>query len=322
MRNSDDHLRSKKIAIIIVSWNVQELVVKCIQSLYTYLPKMDYEIILVDNASSDHTVDRVENLFPDVKMIANHHNAGYAAAVNQAVKTTTADFLILANPDIELIGNINSLLFHLNKKTIAAVFGRLIYPDHSVQDFIRNFPTFINQFGELLGISYLLPQLSLICEIVRHDNTKIYNHSHAIDAASGAFFIIKREVFVDLEMFDENFYIYGEETDLFFRLKKKGFTIIYEPAVDIIHHHGKSTEQNPGIYSELQKNRCRFVKKHYSYLYFFLYRYLYLILYDLSRYLYALIKYTYPTNSENRDKYKKKADKHLSALLWVFRGKF
>jgi len=308
-----------KIAVIIVSWNVKELVGQCIASIYKYLKGKHYDIFLVDNASSDNTVNFVRESYPDVKVIANKTNIGFAAANNQAVRATDAEILVFANPDTELTGTIDPLILKLADPRIVASFGRLVYPSGITQDFIRNFPTIINQLGEISGLPHLFPKLSWAHEMIRNINSAQYGKMHFIDAASGAFFVMKRDSFVEAGMFDENFFVYGEDMDLFYRLRKKGYKILYDPNVKIIHHHGKSTSQNPMMYKMEQKNRYLFVKKNYSTAQALLYRYVLFLSYDVLRLGLTMLKLLLNTQ-DSRRKYYGKVIGHFRAIIWELFG--
>ena len=311
---------SLKILIIIVSWNVKELVGKCIKSINKYMDVEDYEIVLVDNASHDNTADFVQKVFPKVRVITNKTNVGFAAANNQAIRTTDADVLILANPDTELTCSVSSLIAHVSEDRHTAVaFGRLIYPDGSTQEFIRNFPTVLNQVSEIFGLAHLFPNAMWACEMVRRKNNRVYLEPHFIDSGSGAFFVMKRDVFLRAGMFDEDYFVYGEETDLFFRLNKLGYKIFYDPTVEIVHHHGKSTSQNPMMYAMLQKNRYLFIKKHYSRKHAAAYRYFCLLPYDCTRYLLSILR-CFVLKGRTREESCDKARRHLGALLWELCG--
>lgn len=309
-----------KIAVIIVSWNVKKFVGRCIASIHKYIRQDNCEILLVDNASADDTVSFVRRRYPDVKIIANEKNRGFAAANNQAVMQTDAQILIFANPDTELRDDVQPLVEALNDEKTAAVFGRLVYPSGETQAFIRSFPNLINRFGEALGIPHLFPGLRPFQEMIRHDD-RAYDRAHFIDAASGAFFLMKRDVFLKCGMFDTRFFVYAEDTDLFYRLKQKGYRIFYNPGVRIIHHHGKSTVQNPNMYAMQQKNTSLFIKKHHSAPYAFLYRYVLLVFYDSTRLLLSMIK-AIRSDPEYRKQACMKLKRHLAALKWELFGQW
>ncbi len=309
-----------ELAFIIVSWNVRKFVARCIDSIHKYVPHDICEIFLVDNASADDTVDFVRRNYPDVRILANKKNKGFAAANNQAVMQTDADILVFANPDTELKGSIQPLIDALGDKKTAAAFGRLVYPSGRTQDFIRSFPCLANRFGEALGAAHLFPGLRLFHEMIRHDNKEVYDRPHFIDAASGAFFLVKRDVFLESGMFDSRFFVYAEDTDLFYRLRQKGYRIFYDPSIKIVHHHGKSTVQNPGMYAMQQKNTYLFIEKHHSRPYAFLYRYVLLVFYDITRFFFSVIK-TLHSDAEVRKQASIKAGMHLAALKWELFGK-
>jgi len=225
------------------------------------------------------------------------------------------EILVFANPDTELQCDIGPLIRHLEEEKTAAAFGRLRYPDGTTQRFIRNFPTFLTMFGELFGLPTLFPQWTALSELVRDGNHEVYDRPRFIEAASGAFFVMRKEVYASVGMFDEDFFVYGEETDLFFRLKEKGYVIFYDPGVEIIHHHGKSTSGNPAMYTMLQANKYRFVKKHYSRPFALIYRYMYLFLFDVTRFSQAKLRSVF-TSGKRREESRAGAEQHKEAIFW------
>lgn len=304
-----------RVAAVIVSWNVRDLVGRCIESLRRHLPPLEYTITVVDNDSSDGTADFVRREYPGVDVVANSANLGFAAANNQAAKSVDADILLLANPDTELQGSLLPLLEHFKDSATGAVFGQLFHPDGTPQEFIRNFPTFLNQVGEILGLPRVFPSAGALCEMVRKDNREIYGRTHAVDSASGAFVLVRRSAFVEANGFDEDYFLYGEETDLFFRFRKLGYKALYDPAVRIVHHHGSSTAQLPASHAMMQRGRHLFVRKNYSPAQALIFRYLLLVAYDMTHGAHALGK-SLLGDSSKRELYSRRAARHLSALRW------
>ena len=306
----------KSIAVIVVSWNVKELVGRLLDSINLHMSHLDHEVIVVDNASTDGSADFIREQYPQVQLIANKENLGFGKANNQAVMATEAETLILANPDTELTSAPDTLLSHLEAQEIGAVFGRLQYPDNTTQDFIRNFPTLLNQCCEALALPNLLPGAMWACELVRKCNHKHYGYRRFIDAGSGAFFLLKRQVFLKCGMFDEQFFVYGEETDLFLNMARQGYRIYYDPSVVIIHHHGASTLQNPAMHAMLQKNKYLLIKKNYSANQALICRVLFFALFDLLRLIHASLMATLTSDSGKRARYQNRQQKHWAGLAW------
>ena len=186
MENSDHF-----ISIIIVSWNVKDLLRACIFTLENKMTGLSYEIIVVDNASKDRSVEMLKAEFPHVILIKNDMNLGFAAANNQAAKIARGAYLLFVNPDTELQTIIQPMIEHLQKPQVAACFGKLVDRDGKVQiHTLKRFPTVLNQIMELSGLANFFPSVSCLSEEER--NLKAYDRKHAIDWGAGAFFLLKK----------------------------------------------------------------------------------------------------------------------------------
>ena len=278
------------ISVIIVSWNVRDLLRRCLLALNRHLKNKNYkyEIIVVDNASHDGSVEMVEQALPEVKVIKNRENVGFAAANNQAARIAKGMFLLFVNPDTELQDDIETLLEHFRDQRVAAVFGKLIYPNGQIQlHTLKRFPTFLNQTMELLGLVRLFPNIKIFN--AEEKNGSAYERTHYVDWGAGAFFVFRKDLFEQLGMFDEDYFVYGEEMDLFFKVKRRGYKSIYEPRVHIIHHVGSSTKQHPGMYLMLHQNKVLFMKKNYNSFSAICYRYFFLVMHQTLRGIHSLL---------------------------------
>lgn len=308
-----------KLSIIIVSYNVKNLLIQCIKSFEKYLNNYDYEIIVIDNNSKDNTVECLRDMCLNIILIQNKKNIGFGAANNKAVKYATGDILVFANPDTEIVSSIEELINLIYKqKNIGVVFGKLKYPTGETQEFIRNFPTAPKLLFELLGVPNWHPSFSRFGEMIRK-NDEIYDKEGFIDAGSGAFFIMTMQDFKTIGGFDEDYFLYCEETDLFYRLNKIGKYVYYYHKIEIIHHHGKSTAGNPQMYAMLQKNRSLFIKKHYSMAHYIIFRYVLEVIYDFSRMILSALKLLLLKKNKPLLRYYVK--RHFLSIIWELYGK-
>jgi N-acetylglucosaminyl-diphospho-decaprenol L-rhamnosyltransferase len=307
----------KSIGLIIVNWNAKAVIGRCVESLLEHFYKYKPEIIVVDNNSSDGSLDYLKNNYPMVKLIPCTKNYGFAVANNMAVRVCDAELIFFVNPDTELIWGADLLVEHLARIDTAVCFGQLRYPNGKHQDFIRNFPTLFNQIGEILFLPKIFPTNHKFCEMIRTKDSVFYANSKFIQAGSGAFFGIKKKIFLEAGMFDQDYFVYGEETDLFYKLNQKGHKIFYDPKIKIIHHHGKSTTQNPSMYKMLQNNKLLFIKKNYGLLSSILYRYFLFFLYDINRGVLCFVLSVFDKNSRKSDLYQK-AKNHFNSAWNIF----
>ena len=300
------------VECIVINWNAKSVIGKCIKSLWKAFGEYDFKITVVDNNSTDGSVQYLKSKHPDINLIASKKNNGFAVANNIAVKNSTADILLFVNPDTEIISGSDLLIDYLKQEEISACFGRLRYPNGEYQNFIRNFPSLLNQVAEIFFLPRFYPKKHELCEIIRVEDHKFYSAKKYIYAASGAFFGIKRKIFEEVGRFDEDYFVYGEETDLFYKMKQKKRKIFYDPNIEILHHHGESTSQNPMMYIMLQKNRLLFIKKNYGNFAFHFFRYATFIPYDLSRF--GINLFLSIVRKNLKFAYKKKAFYHFKSL--------
>jgi len=232
------------ISILIVSWNVRELLLGCLAALPEAVgDDFSYEVIVVDNASKDGTVTAVRETFPDVRIIANADNRGFTGGNNQALAAARGRYLFLLNPDTKpLPGSIARLARYLENHPETGMVGpRLWYGDGSPQPSRRRFPTLATLFTESTIIQHYFPGLGLFARYTLADVPD--DQEQEVDWLVGAALMARREVYEQIGGLDETFFMYSEELDWCKRAKDAGWRIAYEPAAEIIHYEGKSSEQ-------------------------------------------------------------------------------
>ncbi|MBN1779473.1 MAG: glycosyltransferase family 2 protein [Candidatus Buchananbacteria bacterium] len=232
-----------ELSIIIVNWNVEKLLERCLESIYKYQGNLELEVIVVDNASKDRSLEMIKNNFPQVKLIVNQANRGFAAANNQGIEIASGRYLLLLNPDTEIKENSlhQSLEFFRTQEKVGVMGCKILNPDGSLQPSVRRFPTITAVILILSKIAKLLPNLPALKKYLAKDFD--YRESQAVDQVMGAFFLIKRELIEQIGVLDERFFIWFEEVDFCYRAKKAGWQIWYYPDAEIIHYGGSSFKQ-------------------------------------------------------------------------------
>ncbi len=235
---------SPDISIFIVSWNVRELLLACLAALPEAVgDAYSYEVIVVDNASKDGTVAAIREQFPDVRVIANEDNRGFTGGNNQALAAARGRYLFLLNPDTApQPDSIARLTRYLDSHPDVGMVGpRLWYGDGSPQPNRRRFPTLMTLFTESTIIQQYFPGLRLFQRYIMADRPD--DEEQEVDWLVGAALMARRAVYEQIGGLDEGFFMYSEELDWCKRAKDAGWRIAYEPAAEIIHYEGKSSEQ-------------------------------------------------------------------------------
>jgi hypothetical protein len=249
-----------ELSIIVVSYNVRDLLLNCIKSIIDTAAGIDYEIIIVDNASNDGSAAAVKEAFPYINVIANKQNVGFASANNQGYAVSNGNFLLLLNPDTLVKPNaIKSVLDFLKKTPDAGMAAcRLLNRDGSLQRSIKYFPTILRNISEILLIDRIFS---------RRYKWKTYYESTPtrVDYCAGAFMMVRREALGKFPLFNSEFFMYAEEKDLAFRLKKSGWNTYFVPFGEVIHYGGASTNQMPkDMYLELYKSNLKYFAINYG----------------------------------------------------------
>ena len=235
------------LSIIIVNWNVRDLLNGCLNSIYQTIeiPVDQFEVIVVDNDSSDGSVAMVKACFPQVQLIANQNNVGFGLANNQAEKECRGKYILLLNPDTLIIDQaIDSLLKHLETCENAAAIGcRLVNADGSLQRWTGGaFPTLWNVACHYFFLDHLLPGKFRPLPLYLEKDVK---HDVKVDWVSGACVILRREM-LSPYLFDETYFMYGEDMELCHRLKKSGHDVLYSPVASVVHYQGASMAKQKG----------------------------------------------------------------------------
>jgi GT2 family glycosyltransferase len=259
-----------KLSVVIVDYNSGDYLIGCLDRLFENKAEADLEVWVVDNASSDDSIERAQKKYPQIKFILNTDNLGYGKANNQALRKIKNENILLLNPDVWIEkGTLSTMIKYMknNPKVGAAtckVFqgdGKIDWATH------RGFPTPIASMLYFLGIKRLY-----------HLTGRSLMRVHEVDAISGCFFMTRKSVLEISGLFDEDYFMYAEDIDLCFRIKKLGFKIMYVPLTKVIHHKGISTglkKHSQGVSSATIETKRRslnafystmkiFYKKHYA----------------------------------------------------------
>ncbi|MCA2005282.1 MAG: glycosyltransferase [Ignavibacterium sp.] len=254
------------LSIIIVNYNVKEYLKNLLHSIKKASQNLSTEIFVVDNASDDGSVEMIREKFPEVKLIANEKNLGFGKANNLALKEANGKFLLLINPDTLVAEDTFSKLieFFESHPDAGMVGCKILNPDGTLQLACRrSFPGPWTSFTKVTGLSSLFPKSKLFA---RYNLTYLdENQTYEVDAISGSFMMMRKEVYDKVGGFDEQFFMYGEDLDLCYRIQKAGYKIYYVHSTQIIHYKGESTKRSSLDETKVFYDAMHlFVKKHLS----------------------------------------------------------
>lgn len=254
------------LSIVIVNWNTKDYLRNCLKSIYENTKGIAFEVIVVDNASSDGSAEMVRDAFDGVILIENKQNIGFGAANNVGIKKSRGKYILILNPDTIIFpDSLQKLVTFLERNSKAGAVGpKILNPDNSIQfECARDFPTPLTEFFVLSTLYKRFPKSTIFGKYLM--SYWDHNDEREVNLLSGSCALIRKEVFEEVGLFDENFFMYTEETDLFYRIKRHGWKVYFLPSAQIIHLWGKSTEQLPyKMAVEARKTMELFFKKHYG----------------------------------------------------------
>lgn len=289
------------LSVIIVSWNTCELLRRCLESVCDSLRRIQYEVLVVDNASSDGSVRMVREMFPEARLVENRENVGFARANNQAIEVSSGRYLLLLNPDTEVKRcALQILVSFMDEHSLAGAAGaRLLNPDGTLQASCFPAPTLSRELWRLFHLDALHPYA---CYPVNRWRTQ---RPAEVETAQGACLILRREALEQVGLLDEDYFMYSEEVDLCYRLRQRGWKVYWVPEAVVTHHGGQSTRQMArSMFLRLYQGKLLFFRKHHGQLAYLVYK---LIILSASLARLALGSLAWLEAGEKRER-------HLSAV--------
>jgi N-acetylglucosaminyl-diphospho-decaprenol L-rhamnosyltransferase len=252
------------LEIVIVSWNSSGEIGECLRA-FEPLPE-GWQVSVVDNASSDSTVEFIKENFPYVNVVANTDNVGFAKANNQIINATDSDYVLVLNPDtVASRGSIGSAIEKLSSKPRAGVLGvKILNTDGTLQPSAKRFPTPFANFIIATGLHSILPRTwqrdLLLAQYWEHDEER------AVDWVMGSFMLVKREAIDRVGAIPDEYFMYFEEVDWCYQVHRGGFEVWFTPDIAITHHGSKSSDQKPSEWraSLMYEGKYKFCKRNYG----------------------------------------------------------
>ncbi|MCP4370266.1 MAG: glycosyltransferase family 2 protein [Deltaproteobacteria bacterium] len=251
------------ISIIIVNWNSLHHLKKCLTSIYSQPQDVEFEVIVVDNASYDGSDDLVRVEYPSVRFIQSNENLGFAKANNLGYQYASGSNLLFLNPDTEIIDHaIKTMYSHLHTMPDAGAIGcKLLNTDLSLQtSCIQPYPTVMNQVFDIEFLKVLFPKLKLWgMQPLFHNNAR----PDEVEVISGACIMVKRDVFNEVKQFSTDYFMYSEDLDLCYKINQAGYKTYYVGTAHIIHHGGGSTNKKQNNFSAvlMRESIFKFLEK-------------------------------------------------------------
>lgn len=250
-----------KLSIIIVNYNVTQLLKNCLLSIQKYLEEIEYEIIVIDNASTDSSWKDLIAEFPEVHFILSSVNEGFAKANNRAVQDSKGEYLLILNPDTEIEGYyIQEILNFADSKENFGCLGVRMHDakGNFLPESKRSVPDMFNSFEKLF------------INFKNNDSKSYYRNDIAefenaeVEVVTGAFCLIKKEVYERIGGFDETYFMYGEDIDLCYTLLNNGYQNFYYGRASILHHKGESTIKDEVYLERFYGAMQIFISKYYK----------------------------------------------------------
>ncbi|MBX7260739.1 MAG: glycosyltransferase family 2 protein [Chitinophagales bacterium] len=241
-----------KLSIVIVNYNVQYFLEQCLNSIFRSSVSFNFEVYVVDNASLDGSVDMLKKQFPQVKLIENKENVGFAKANNQAIKLSQSEYVLLINPDtIIQEDTLEKCVAKMANDSKIGALGIKMYDGNGkyLPESKRGFPSPIAALSKMSGLSKIFPKSKLFGKY--HLGYLDKNQNHEVDVLSGAFMLVRKSVFDTIGLLDESYFMYGEDIDLSYRIQQAGYKNYYFAESNIIHFKGESTKKGNLNYIKL-----------------------------------------------------------------------
>lgn len=258
------------VSIVIVSYNVAGLLLACIASIREQTTA-SCEIIVCDNNSTDNSVELVRESHPDVHLIVNRENVGFARANNQAIACSGGRYILLLNPDTVVTdGAIDKLVRFMDLHPDAGACGpKLLNPDMTLQPNCHHFPSLLIRISKYAGLNKRYPRSRLFGrEFMTYWN---YDEVREIEWLTGCALCLRTEALRTVGLLDENYFMYSEETDLCFRMRRAGYRLLFCPEAAVMHYHGQSARNctdgivlSGTILRHLYRSEYYFFKKNYG----------------------------------------------------------
>jgi N-acetylglucosaminyl-diphospho-decaprenol L-rhamnosyltransferase len=254
------------LSIVIVNWNVRELLLRCLSSVYQAAgASLKLEVIVVDNASSDGSAAMVGEDFPQVRLIANEENLGFTKGNNQAIAQSRGRYVLLLNPDTEVVGDaLSTMVQYMDAHPQVGALGpQLLNPDGSVQSSRRRFPTMATAFLESTVLQQWFPDNRALRRYKILDRRD--DEVQEVDWVVGACLLARCQAIEQAGLLDEDFFMYSEEMDWCRRFKERGWRVVYLPTARVIHHEARSSEQvKPLQHIQFQRSKVLYFRKYHG----------------------------------------------------------
>ena len=250
------------VSIIIVNWNTRGPLLKCLESVFRHSGGLSFDVTVVDNGSRDGSVETVRKNYPRVTIIANSSNLGFSRANNQAITSTSGRYCLFLNSDAELTSQALERMFEFmeNNPRVGVAGAKLLNKDGSMQNSFDNIPTLTT---ELLNKSLLRAVFPRKYQSKKSPITAPME----VESVIGACMLIRRKALDEAGLFDEDYFLFLEETDLCCRMRKAGWKVLYLPQVQVYHLQGESKAIDPGrAWIEYYRSLYTFFRKNRGYL--------------------------------------------------------
>jgi GT2 family glycosyltransferase len=261
----NDQSSNFAVSVIIVSWNARKYLLQCLASLTGQACRYPMEIFVVDNASSDGSADAVADSYPDVRLIRNTENVGFAKANNIGVAASTGRYLCFVNSDVKVLPDcISRLVEYCEEHTEVGMVGpRILGGDGKLQRSCHGFPGLWNMFCRALALDSMFPRIKMFTG---------YSLSYwpqdslrPVDILSGCFWLVRREALKQVGLLDDTFFMYAEDMDWCKRFWAHRWPVVFVPSAEAIHYGGASSSNSPvRFYIERQRADLQYWRKHHS----------------------------------------------------------
>lgn len=253
-----------EVSVVIVTWNCEQFIADCLRSLISQLP-LQSEIIVVDNASSDRTVEAIRSVSPFVKLIQNEQNLGFAGGNNLGIEAATGEYVCLVNPDMIVCERcIPRMIEYMKQHGEAGLLGpKIVECDGAVQRSCMRTPTLWNQLCRGLALDTLTKHSRLFGGYLMTDFT--HDELREVDIINGCFWLVRRQALEEVGLLDSRFWMYGEDLDWCRRYREAGWRVIFFPGSEALHFGGGSSAHTPLLcYLEMMRADLQYWRKYHN----------------------------------------------------------